>query len=82
MDTLKKEILKLENDISYLETKKHKLDNLIEDVDYFETQKQFKKSELDDIEKQSSTVKKNISNQELYFQNTSIQHQKKIDDPN
>ena len=80
VNTLNKEALKLNNDIAYLGTKKKKADDLIQDVDYLQKQKQLEESEINEIKGKSRSIKENISNQELFFKNTSIAHQDKINE--
>jgi len=78
VNTLRNEALKLNNDIAYLETKKKKADDLIEDVDYFQKQKEIKENELNEIQRKYRAIKEDISNQELYFKNKSIEYNKQI----
>ena len=78
--SLECEVIKLHEDVSYLETKKKKANDLIQDVDYLQKQKQLEESEINEIKGKSRSIKENISNQELFFKNTSIAHQDKINE--
>ena len=78
--SLECKVVKLHEDVAYLETKKKKADDLIQDVDYFQGQKRLLEKDLSSIKKESRSIKENISNQELFFKNTSIAHQDKINE--
>ena len=80
VEKLNEETLKLNNAIAYLETKKKKADDLIQDVDYFKEQKRLLEKDLSSIKKEYRVVKDNISNQELFFKNTSIANKEKNDE--
>ena len=78
--SLECKIVKLHKDVSYLETKKKKVDNLIQDVDCLQKQKQLQESEINEIKGKYRSIKEDISNQELFFKNTSIAHKEKINE--